>query len=340
MACRDESAGARRRCADWETILLARCANWRTTWEQRCDRWETEWHQRCDRWRTQTERVCDRWEEERSKECDSWGFFSFLCLAWVWITTLVCRAWSWVTTTICEAWAWVSTTVCRLWTWITTTICTLWTFIAIAICRLWVVVIDLGCIIRCWLSRLRAPREFSESKSECIYGWTSAYESVFSERECHLQITVRIRLVPDSDVSASDIATVIARWEPAVEAAWSGQFPLVLRDGSCRCKMVTVDLDVQFVGSGEHHAVQVHSGSGRADMGNWYVNSTGGTAAHEVGHMIGNVDEYTDANCPNRVVTSDNSIMQTSQRGVVRCRHLESFERWVSNHTCCTYRAC
>ncbi|GEM_PF-2098510 len=65
MACKDETAGARRRCVEWETELLRRCAEWRTTWENRCTQWETEWHQRCDRWRTETERVCDRWEEER-----------------------------------------------------------------------------------------------------------------------------------------------------------------------------------------------------------------------------------------------------------------------------------
>ena len=96
---------------------------------------------------------------------------------------------------------------------------------------------------------------------------------------------------------------------------------------------------MQWVNSGEHHAVAVHSGSGRADMTNWYVNSTGGTAAHESGHMFGNPDEYSDSNCPSRTVTSDGSIMQTSQTGTVKSRHYESFARWVSNRTCCTYEA-
>jgi hypothetical protein len=340
MACNDVTDRARRRCVDWQTSVRAYCANWRTTWEQRCSRWETEWEQRCDRWRTETERVCDRWEEERYRECSSWGIFSFLCIAWVWISSWVCRAWSWITTTICEVWAWVSTTVCRLWTWISTTICTLWAFVSTTVCRLWVLVLDLSCIFRCFFRRLAAPEEFSESKSECIYGWTSAYQAVFDPRECHLRITVRIRLVPDSDVSATDLANCIARWEPAIEAVWTGQFSLVRRDGSCRCEAVTVALDVEFVASGEHHVVAVHSGSGRADMGNFYVNSTGGTAAHEVGHMIGNADEYADAACPNRTVTSDGSIMQTSQRGAARCRHYESFQRWLSNRSCCSYSAC
>jgi hypothetical protein len=98
-----------------------------------------------------------------------------------------------------------------------------------------------------------------------------------------------------------------------------------------------VDVDVQWVQSGEHHAVQVHSGSGRADMLNWFVNSTGGTAAHEAGHMFGNIDEYADANCPSRTVTSDGSIMQNSQTGSVKARHYQGFDDWLSRHTCCTY---
>jgi hypothetical protein len=55
--------------------------------------------------------------------------------------------------------------------------------------------------------------------------------------------------------------------------------------------------------------------------------------------MFGNVDEYTDSNCPNRNVTSDGSIMQNSQSGTVKVRHYESFQRWVTNRTCCTYTA-
>jgi len=340
MACKDSVGRARRRCVEWLTEQRRVCREWRTEWTRRCDDWETRQEQRCDRWRTETERVCDRWEEERHKECDSWiVIFRWLCLAWTWITTLVCKAWSWVTSTFCDLWVWVTTTICRAWVWVGTLFCGLWVIVTTFICRAWVFVLDIWCVFYCFFRRLAAPTEFSEGKSECIYGWTSAYRADFDSRKCVLRITLRLRLVPDSDVTAADIATVQARWEPAIEAAWSGQFPLVLTDGSCACESVDVVVDVQWVDSGEHHAVAVHSGSGRADMTNWYVNSTGGTAAHEAGHMFGNVDEYADSNCPNRTVTSDGSIMQSSQTGSVLTRHLESFQQWLSNRTCCTYQA-
>lgn len=340
MACRDTVGRARRRCVEWQADQRLACREWRTEWTRRCDEWETRQERRCDRWRTETERVCDRWEEERHRECEDWiVIFRWLCLAWTWVTTLVCRAWSWVTTTVCDVWTWVATTVCRAWVWVGTLACGLWVVITTFVCRTWVLVLDLWCTISCYLRRLLAPTEFSEARSECIYGWTSAYRAEFDPRECVLTITLRIRLVPDSDVSVADIATVRARWEPAIEGAWSGAFPLVRTDGSCSCEQVRVVVDVQWVDSGEHHTVAVHAGSGRADMTNWYVNSTGGTAAHEAGHMFGNVDEYADSNCPDRTVTSDGSIMQSSARGSVLARHLESFQRWQSNRTCCTYRA-
>ncbi len=95
-------------------------------------------------------------------------------------------------------------------------------------------------------------------------------------------------------------------------------------------------VNVEFVENNEHHTVRVRSGSGRANMTNWFVTDSGATAAHEAGHMFGNVDEYVDSNCPGRTVTSDNSLMQTLA-GVVKGRHYQSFARWLSNRTCCTY---
>ena len=340
MACRDTVGRARRRCVQWEATQRVRCAAWRTIWTQRCTAWATQWEQRCAQWRTVTERRCDRWEEERTKECEDWiVIFRWLCLVWAWVSTWVCRAWSWVTSTICDVWTWVSTQVCRTWAWFGSLVCDLWVLVTTLVCRLWVLVLDTWCTIWCAIRRIVAPTEFAQGKSECIYGWTSAYRADFDLEKCRLRITLRIKLNPDADVSATDLATQQAIWEAAIESAWTGQFALALTDGTCSCGRVGVAVDVQFVGSNEHHTVEVHSGRGRADMANWYITSTGGTAAHESGHMFGNPDEYTDANCPGRTVTSDGSIMQNSQTGTVRARHYESFARWLSNRTCCDYTA-
>lgn len=338
MSCKDTAGRARRVCTDWEARNRRACASWRTEWNQRCNDWETRWENRCTQWHTEQERRCDRWEEEQSRSCADWGIFSFICVLWTIVSTWVCRAWSFVTKTICDVWTWVSTQICRAWVWIGTAVCTLWTIITTFVCRAWVLVIDLWCSIYCAFRRLLAPIEYSESKSECIYGWTSAYRGDFDPKECTLRIALRIRFVPQAGVTATDIATLQARCEPVIESAWTGQFSLIRADGTCVCERVSVTCDVQWVTSGEHHAVEVRTGSGREDMTHWFVTTTGNTAAHEAGHMLGNPDEYADSNCPARIVTSDNSLMQTTS-GRVHPRHYESFARWISNRTCCTYAA-
>lgn len=337
MACKDTAGRARTACLNWETQQRNQCAQWRTEWTRRCDQWETEQQRRCTQWHTEQQRRCDRWEEERHRECDSWFIlFRWICTAWVWITTTVCRVWAWITVTICDVWTWISTTVCRLWVWVGTVVCAVWTIVTTLICRFWAMIIDLWCLISCTLRRWAAPDEFSESKSECIYGWTSAYRADFEAKECVLRITLRIRLAPLAGVDAAALAAAQAQWETAIENRWTGALPLIMTGGNCRCERVRVVLDAQFVASGEHHVVQVHPGNGRADMANWFVTDDGGTAAHEAGHMLGNPDEYADANCPGRTVTADNSIMQMTA-GQVRDRHYESFARWLSNRTCCDY---
>jgi hypothetical protein len=327
-------------CARWEQVATARCTQWRTEWSQRCDSWRTEWTQRCDQYKTTSETVCDRWEQEWSQRCSDWKWpWSWICIAWTWVSTWVCRAWVVVTTTVCVLWTWISGTVCDLWVWVSSAVCDLWVVVTSLVCRLWVFTVEVWCAIYCSIRRFLAPNEFSERKSECIYGWTSAYRIENDLQNCVLRIVLRLRFVPDPGVTAAQITALEQVAEPAIERAWSGQFPLTLRDGTCTCESYRVAVDVQFVRSGEHHAIRVQPGSGRADMTNWFVTTTGGTAAHEAGHMFGNPDEYADSACPNRVVTSDGSIMQTSATGSVKERHYANFARWLSNRTCCEYSA-
>ena len=325
----------RRRCTAWSQRRQAQCVAWRT-----------EWRQRCDRWRTVAETRCDNWQQEQRRQWDSWGPFAFICLLWVTVTTWVCKAWVtivstvcdlWVTVTsaVCDLWVTIVTAVCDLWTWVSMLVCDLWTFITTLVCRAWETFVESFCSLLCLFSRLTASTEHSFPMAECIYGWTARYRAEL-DRECTLQITLRIRLVAGAGVTATDIAAVQALWEPAIEQTWEDRFTLVLREGNCECRAVRVAVDVQFVTSGEHHVVNVRAGSGRADMGTWFVNSSGGTAAHEAGHMFGNPDEYADANCPLRTVTSDGSIMQTTS-GAVKQRHYAGFAGWTSRRTCCQY---
>ena len=296
----------------------------------------------CDATQTVSRTVCDATQTVSRTICDATSWIPLLgaliCLFSHVVSDVICVVSHIVSDVTCIASHVVSTLVCIATRIVTTVICLAWRVVAILICLVVEGVSRLLCLFtRCGLFFWAIANEVFAPRVECIYAWASRYRIETDEERCTVNVTLRIRLVPDADVTAADIATVQARWEPAIEAAWSNRFPLVRTSGECPCASYTVAVDVQWVNGGEHHAVQVHSGGGRADMGNWFVNNTGGTAAHESGHMFGNADEYADANCPGRTVTADGSIMQNSQTGQVLQRHYQGFADWLSRWTCCTY---
>jgi hypothetical protein len=326
--CEDDAREADRRCARYEDRGYNACSRYEDQGYNACSRYEDQGYNACSRYEDRGYNSCREW---RKNCCDWWPcswaceVFSWFCFAWVWISHVVCVAWYWISHVVCVAWYWVTHFVCVLWVWVSHLVCVLWLSIVFP-----------ACTFLCLLRRLFAGNEVSTARSECIYSWTSAYR-ITEESDCRLAIVLRIRLQPDSGISAQALQAAQTTWEQAIERAWTGQFPIRRSRGNCPCAVYRVTLDVQWVTSGEHHTVRVRAGSGRADMGNWFITSTGGTVAHEAGHMLGNPDEYADPACPSRTVTSDNSIMQISSSGTVRARHYQGFANWISARTCCDY---
>ncbi len=191
------------------------------------------------------------------------------------------------------------------------------------------------CIVRRLFGSSPPQNEIAFQMAECIYGWNAAYR-IADQGGCDLRITIRIRLNPDADVTQQEIANLIATWEQGIEQRWTGVFPLSRVCGACGCQNYNVSFDAQFVDSAQHHTVRVRRGPARSNMLTWDTTDGAGTAAHEFGHMLGFIDEYPDSNCPNRTVTSDNSIMQTTA-GDPRERHYVPFAGWITDFTCCSY---
>lgn len=303
------------KCADEQQSGYRKCVKYEDQGYNACSKYADQGYNACSKYEDRGYNACNQWD----KKCCTWWPCSWACKLITW----VCRAWVWVSKWVCVAWYWVSKWVCVAWYWVTKWVCVAWTWINFSVC-----------VTSCILRRLFATNEVSESKSECSYGWTAAYR-ISEERDCVLAVVERIRLQPDAGVTPQQLQAAQATWEQAIEQAWTDRFRVRRLNGNCPCAEYRVTLDVQWVSSGEHHAVQVHAGSGRADMGNWFITDSGLTTAHEVGHMLGNVDEYPDPNCPNRVVSNDNSIMGTGQN--VRPRHYQTFADWISARTCCDY---
>ena len=176
----------------------------------------------------------------------------------------------------------------------------------------------------------------SHRESECIFGWWACFDISKNDEECILNVVLKIKLEAAEDVTQAEIDAGKALWEPAIEQYWHNKYYIVLKEGECPCEVYNVHVDVQFVTSGEHHTVLIERGPGRENMTRWFHDTNGATAAHEAGHMFGNIDEYADPDCPNRTVTNDGSLMQTTA-GTVKKRHYHEFAEWISRETCSDY---
>ena len=130
-----------------------------------------------------------------------------------------------------------------------------------------------------------APRtiDYVENRADGGYAWDVCYD--LSCVGNTVEVDLRVRL------TGEDPGTYAATWQNGVDSAWNQK--VFFSDGE---RLYEVKLDFAFVESGEHYVVNVHSGTRSFDMLNWDKTYGGGlddeVAAHEVGHMLGNFDEY------------------------------------------------
>jgi len=115
------------------------------------------------------------------------------------------------------------------------------------------------------------------------------------------RVVVRINLVwaePPQDTYNNSFN--IERWRNGITSAWNGRFGLT--NGATSLPIVFEPI---FTGENAHHRVRVHEVAApqagqpppntRANETDWFETNNGLTAAHEFGHMLGNLDE---ANLP------------------------------------------
>jgi len=81
----------------------------------RCLEWAEETREECAEWRDEGYSTCSEYQDQGYNSCSSWGWFSWLCIAWYWVTNLVCIAWYWVANVVCVAWTYVVSLVCLIW---------------------------------------------------------------------------------------------------------------------------------------------------------------------------------------------------------------------------------
>jgi len=158
-----------------------------------------------------------------------------------------------------------------------------------------------------------AREEHSEEISECIYGWTAAFEQTWTH------IRIRIMLNPDAGISTATMNTLRTTWQNGIQNTWSNRWGCG-RSGELTCPLT---FEVVWVNSNQHHTVTVGVPAPNANpphptvMTHWHTNDGGGVAAHEYGHMLGNVDEYISATlCPARNPVSTGTVMDNNTANI------------------------
>lgn len=150
-------------------------------------------------------------------------------------------------------------------------------------------------------------QEITFAVSECVFGWTAAFVQQGTN------ISARIRLNPDDDVSADLLTEVKERWKRGIEDKWSYRFSC----GSC-----ALTFQVEWTDVNPHLTVRVKRGDGRSNLGLWHTDDSGDVASHEFGHLLGHPDEYDEDDiCPDRNPVNTGTVMDDNTEVVLRlCR--------------------
>ena len=166
-----------------------------------------------------------------------------------------------------------------------------------------------------------ARQQHSFGMSECVYSWTAAFEQTWSH------IIIRIRLNPDAGISNATMNSLRNTWRNGIESTWSNQWG-VGHSGEMTCPLT---FEVQWVTTNQHHTVRVRPGSGGTNMGTWFTQDGGNVAAHEFGHMLGLVDEYSSSICPSRSPVNTGTIMDNNSN-VVPARMMTRFANNIGSN--------
>ncbi|PLX38033.1 MAG: hypothetical protein C0606_07255 [Hyphomicrobiales bacterium] len=127
---------------------------------------------------------------------------------------------------------------------------------------------------------------YYEDRADGGYAWNVRYDLQFGGQAFNIKLKV--------DLVGDDPGTLASVWLNGANSIWNNN--VCFADGK---RMYEVKFDMDWVNSGAHQVVTVVDGYGRTNMTTWYTSTSWDAsyqdqiAAHEVGHMLGNFDEYS-----------------------------------------------
>ncbi|MYM65612.1 PEP-CTERM sorting domain-containing protein [Pseudoduganella sp. FT55W] len=120
------------------------------------------------------------------------------------------------------------------------------------------------------------------------YSWDYSYTRSFDGTKLVKDIQIDFSFDAGLNYSDAQKTAYINAVTTGVEGMWNNKY--AIKD-TATGKLIPILVDITTDGP-FNQKVQVHSGTGRADMTNWYTGDGASVNAHEVGHMMGLYDEY------------------------------------------------
>ena len=155
---RDEGYNA---CAEYQDQGYNACSQYQDQGYNACSQYQDQGYNACSQYQDQGYNACSQYQDQGYSACSNWAkncctwwpcswacqLFTWICVAWYWVTNLVCITWYWVTNLVCIAWYWVTNLVCVAWYWVTNLICVAWYWVTNLVCVAWYWVANLVCVV-------------------------------------------------------------------------------------------------------------------------------------------------------------------------------------------------
>ena len=149
---------------------------------------------------------------------------------------------------------------------------------------------------------------YHEDRADHGFAWDVAYDLRFDGNAVYVNLDVDL---------VGDFPTYQSVWYRGVNNYWNDN--VVFGDGT---RLYEVKFQMDFVNSNAHQTVTVVNGFGRTNMTTWYSQTSWPSsfqdeiAAHEVGHMLGNYDEYSGGATRNGYTTTGTLMSDLTVAGM------------------------